>query len=405
MNHKLLYKTISVLLIFFFISSCTEQYALQTNTFEDALVVEATITNELKKQEIKLTRTYRLEDEDNTIETGANVTVTDNANNKYIFELKDTTYISKTEFQAVPGRKYRLDITTKDGKSYFSTSEILPTINEIQSVTPTVENVDNQKGVQITVNSFDPTNTSKYYRYEYEETYKIISPLWNPDKTILLPSLPGGSHAEIGIIPRTKETKTCYSSAKSKDILIASTNVLNEDRMAYPIRFISNQNYIISHRYSIFVKQYILNLEAYTFYKTLKKISGSGNILSQTQPGFFYGNIKSSDNPNEKVIGFFDISSVSTKRIFFNYKDLFPGEPLPPYINNCEIKILTFCFDATNPDCQGGTLLSTISTNQLVYRNSYQYTNPSYTTYEMVAPPCGDCTSFSSNVIPPFWTE
>lgn len=405
MNHKFLYKITFLLLTLFFISGCTEQYALQTNTFEDALVVEATITNELKKQEIKITRTYRLEEEDNTIETGANVTVTDNENNQYTFELKDSVYVSKSEFQAIPGRKYRLDITTDDGKSYYSTSETLPTVNEIQNVDAAVKTVDNQRGVQITVDSFDPNNTSKYYRYEYEETYKIIAPLWNQDKTILLPPLSQGNHKEIGIVAREGESKTCYSTVKSKDILIASTNFLNEDRMAYPIRFISDQNYIISHRYSILVKQYILNLESYTFYKTLKKTSGSDNILSQNQPGFFYGNIRSSDNPNEKVIGFFDVSSVSSKRIFFNYADLFPGEPLPPYVNNCEIKILTFCFESINPDCRGGILLSNIESNQLVYRTSYQYSNPIYTTYEMVPAPCGDCTSFSSNVVPSFWTD
>jgi len=76
------------------------------------------------------------------------------------------------------------------------------------------------------------------------------------------------------------------------------------------------------NRYSIFVKQYVQNFAAHTFYQTLKDISGSESILSQTQPGFFAGNIKSDDNPNEKVIGFFDVSSVSNKRIFFNFSDL-----------------------------------------------------------------------------------
>ena len=42
--------------------SCTEPYAIQTNTFEDALVIEATITNEFKKQEIKISRTFTFEE-------------------------------------------------------------------------------------------------------------------------------------------------------------------------------------------------------------------------------------------------------------------------------------------------------------------------------------------------------
>jgi hypothetical protein len=399
-NRILLFSILCLIL-----SSCTEQYALQSNTFENALVVEATITNELKKQTIKITRTYRLEDTDPTIESGAIVKVTDSENNQYAFELNDSVYVSTKEFQAVPGRKYRLDITTNEGKSYYSTSEILTTINEIQSIDATVQTVKGDRGVEIKVNSYDPTATSKYYRYEYEETYKIETQMWKQDSAIILPPLPEGTHKEIGLVSRKGNSKICYGTAKSKDILIASTNSLNEDRIAFPVRFISNQNYIISHRYSILVRQYIQSLEAYTFYKTLKETSGSDNILSQNQPGFFYGNIKSSNNPNEKVIGFFDVSSVSSKRIFFNYVDLFPGEPLPPNRDNCEIQSFTFCFYAKNPDCRGGLLLSSIEKKQFLYFNSYQYSNPIYTTYEMVSPPCSDCTTFSSNIVPPFWTN
>jgi hypothetical protein len=405
MKKTVLNRILLFLLLCLILSSCTEQYALQTNTFENALVIEATITNELKKQQIKITRTYRLEEEETTIESDAVVTVTDNDNNKYTFEQKDSIYVSQTEFQAIPGKKYRLDITTNQGKSYHSTSETLTTVNEIQSIDATVQTVKGDRGVEIKVNSYDPSESSKYYRYEYEETYKIETQMWKQDSAIILPPLPEGTHKEIGLVSRKGDSKICYGTAKSKDILIASTNSLNEDRIAFPIRFISNQNYIISHRYSILVRQYIQSLEAYTFYKTLKESSGSDNILSQNQPGFFYGNIKSSNNPNEKVIGFFDVSSVSSKRIFFNYVDLFPGEPLPPNRDNCEIQAFTFCFYAKNPDCRGGLLLSSIEKKQFLYFNSYQYSNPIYTTYEMVSPSCGDCTTFSSNIVPSFWVN
>lgn len=399
MKKKLLNRILLLLLLLLFISSCTEQYALQTNTFENALVIEATITNELKKQEIKITRTYRLEEEDPTIETGATVTVTDNENNEYLFELKDGIYVSQTEFQAVPGRKYRLDITTDEGKSYYSTSQTLTTINEIQSIDATVETRNGDRGVEINVNSYDPTGTSKYYRYKYEETYKIIAPVWDDEMTRLAPLQPGEEHQAIMVLPRTKETKTCYTTKKEDNIILTSTNELVEDRVKFPIRFISNQNYIITHRYSILVYQYVQTIEAYTYYKTLKEISGNGSILSQNQPGFFYGNIKSADNPNEKVIGFFEVSSVSSKRIFFNYADLFPREPIPPYFTDCTERVYGDCFNSANPECKGGALRSAIGGNLLVHLAN------SGITYIMVPPPCGDCTSFSSNIIPSFWID
>jgi hypothetical protein len=390
-----------VLLLFGMVSGCTEQYALQTNTYENALVVEATMTNELKKQHIKITRTYRLEENAPQVETNAEVNVTDSDGNQYHFEEENGLYVSQNEFAAIPGKTYRLNIVTSDGKSYNSTNETLTPVNAMESVVPTVQYKNGEKGVGIVVNAYDATANSKYYRYEYEETYKIISPVWDDERTILLPFEAGQQHQGIGIIPRVGETQTCYGTKNSDDIIQTSTNDLGEDRVKFTMRFISNQNYIITHRYSILVRQYVQNLAAYSYYKTLKELSGSESILSQNQPGFFYGNMKSSDNPNEKVIGFFEVASVSSKRIFFNYADLFPGEPLPPYFEDCKVREFKNCFNQNDPECKGAALISVIGSNDLLYVDSDS--NQAY--FFMVKPACGDCTTFASNIRPSFWTD
>ena len=268
----------------------------------------------------------------------------------------------------------------------------------MQEVIPTVMQRNGERGVGIVVKSYDSNNTSKYYRYEYVETFKVIAPQWDDERTILTQSATGPG---ILVIPRTQETQTCYSTQNSNDIIQTSTNDLSEDRVNFAMRFISNKNYIISHRYSILVRQYVQSLAAYTFYKTLKETSGSGSILSQNQPGFFYGNMKAIDNPNEKVIGFFEVASVSEQRVFFNYTDLFPGEPLPPYFTKCDIREYKYCFDFEDPDCRGAALLSSIGSNSLVYVDS----SGNETYFFMVVPPCGDCTTFSSNIIPSFWID
>ncbi len=380
-----------LLLLFIILNSCSEQYVLQTNTFEDAIVVEATITNEFKKQEIKISRTYRFEDTEPKFETGATVYITDDLGNQYLFEEEAESYISVNAFQASPGRFYKLNITTNQGKTYTSTTETLTTINEINNITTNIVTKDGERGVQINVDSFDPNFASKYYRYEYEEAYKIIAPKWVRNKAIVT------GPEQIGIQPISTETKTCYSIKKSTDIMLSNTTDLNEDRENFPIRFISNQNYIITHRYSILVKRYVENLAAYTFYKTLKEISASGSVLSQNQPGFFYGNIKSVENPNEKAIGFFEVASISTKRIFFNYTDIFPQEPLPPYYNKCEELVLYFCFGL--PPCVGDGMIQAIEAHTLTY-----YYNDGII-YHMYEAPCGDCTTFSSNIKPLFWID
>jgi len=399
MSKQRIMQTNKIFLIFLFCfiaQGCTEPYILETNTYEEALVVEATITNELKNQEITLTKTSRFEDTATQTEKGATVFITDETGIRYDFKEESGKYISTTEFQASPGKEYKLNINTKDGRSFESTTEKLPTINPIQDIKAVVETRDTVRGVSINVSSFDPTNSSKYYRYEYEETYKIITPEWRLRKAIVISS-PSGGDPSIETIPNDPNTKICYSTKKNTEIILTSTNQLKEDRVDFSPRFISDQNYIISHRYSILVKQYVENLAAYTYYKALKKISGSGSLLSPLQPGVLNGNIKSTNNSDDKIVGYFDVTSVSSKRIYFNYSDLFPGEALPPYYTKCELEEVLFCFGL--PPCNGDALAYAFAMNTMTYSHN------SGITYYIYPAPCGDCTTFSSNIKPPFWED
>jgi len=385
-----------LLLTCFLLVRCTEPYILETNTYEEALVVEATITNELKKQEITLTKTSRFEDAATQIEKGADVFVTDNTGIRYDFEEESGKYVSTIEFQAIAGKEYRLNINTKDGRTFESSTETLTPVNPMQDVKAAVETKDSLRGVNIRVSSYDPTNTAKYYRYEYEETYKIIAPEWRLRKAIVIDGINGGDPT-LETIPNSPDTKVCYTTKKNTEIILTSTAELKENRIDFPVRFISNQNYIISHRYSILVKQYIENLASYTYYKTLKKIAGSGTLLSPLQPGILYGNLKSTNNSNAKIIGYFDVASVSSKRIYFNYEDLFPGEALPPYYVKCDQQDVLFCF---GPEpCLGPALVYAFSMNTMTY--SYH----DGILYHIYPAPCGDCTTFSSNIKPLFWID
>ncbi|MEN2414137.1 DUF4249 domain-containing protein [Flavobacterium mesophilum] len=392
---------------------CTTPYDYQASSgYEDIIVIESTITNQNKTQEVKITRAYKLDDKAPIFEAGATVYVTDNTGNKYDFKQNTDKYTSVTSFQVAPNKQYQLHVRTKDGRSYISSAETLPQQTEIESVEANAKTKGQQLGIEITVNSYDPTNSSHYYRYEYDETYKIVAPNWYPQKATAV-YFPPGTYppGKVVIEDRTEEAKVCFSSQSSTELLLTSTNDLSEDRVTnFPVRFIPSTDPIIRNRYSILVKQYVQSLAAHTFSETLKEISNSGSILSQTQPGFFYGNIKSVENPSEKVIGYFDVSSYSEKRIFFNFKDLLNGQPIPAYQYNCPIEfteqnvgdyIFSYCFNK-NPafGCQGEAILNFLSSGEKVY-----FPTEFPTSYILYPIECGDCTSFSSNIKPPFWID
>lgn len=380
-------------------ASCVDPYQLETNSFEEVLVIEATLTNELKQHQVKITKTYKLEEAVPSIATNANVSVIDNLGNSYNYSFANGVYLSNEIYQAEANRSYKLRVEN-NGQIYESALETLNESKPIESITTTIETKNGDRGVQLRVNSFDANGNSKYYRFDYEETYKIIAPYWSENvATVILDDSPGMSTGdEIVISPRTYEARTCYSSVKSTELIGTSTIGLSEDRIQeFPIRFIKVTDPIIKHRYSINVKQYVQSLAAYTFYKTLAELSAAGeNIFSQNQPGFFYGNIKSVATPAEKVIGFFEVSGMSEKRIFFNFEDVFPNDNPPPYFYPCEI----YQYNSTvfgPSDNQGANLRSALfSGNGIFYSSDFPI-------YSLVKPECGDCTTFSSNVIPPFW--
>ncbi len=402
MLHINTFRKIIFILLGLLLNRCVEPIDIeQSLNFENAIVIEATITNELKHQEIFLSNSYKFDDDKPLAETNANVQIVDSALNTYIFEeASPGKYISMNEFSAQSDIEYQLLITTKEGKTYNSKKEKLPSITKIDNLYPIREMDDfGNDGVSILIDSYDPSGNSMYYRYEYEETYKIIAPYWSPKDLLVSPTY------ELYFAPKSKEEQICYNTVLSNDMIQTETNNLSEDRVTkFNIRRISIENPIITTRYSILVKQYIQSLEAYTYYKTVKKLSGSGNVFSQNQPGFISGNIFSVDDRNEKVIGFFELSSVSSKRLFFNYTDLFPNESAPPYFEDCTI-FATGVGSPPPPKGEENNLTYVISSGQAKYYSKNLDPEEGEGPYDLVRRACGDCTVLGSNIKPDFWED
>ncbi|GGG98620.1 hypothetical protein GCM10011416_16020 [Polaribacter pacificus] len=370
------------------INGCTEAYDLKITTIEEALVIEATISNELKYQEIKLSKATALEVEEIIAESNATIEVKDEANNSYSFtETSPGIYTSNIQFSAKINTNYQLFIKTANGDTYESNPTKTTSHSKIEDLTVTLgESLENNNEFRLNVSSFDPNGQSKYYRYTYEETYKIVAPYWSPFDITLNPG--------IEIVPRTIQNQICYQTYRSNAIIQTETTNLTEDRVSeFTVRRIPVTDYIASHRYSILVKQYVQSFEAYNYYKLLNKFSNASDLLTQSQPGFFEGNIKAVSEPSKKVIGFFEIASVSSKRTYFNYKDFYPnGTPNTPEL--CGVYSPTL------------HLMDALQSGEFTF---YDYNpQPSESLpgpYLLVSKGCGDCTVYGTNVKPNFWIE
>ncbi|GAA3596274.1 hypothetical protein GCM10022396_11950 [Flavivirga amylovorans] len=370
---------------------CTDPFQLETESFEDVLVIEATITDEFKRQEIKISRTSLLESDMQIFENNANVRIEASNGNVYRFsETQNGLYHSNVLFQAVEGISYKLLITTAIGREYVSDDEFLPPKAEIENLYGEVVNLNGEIGIQVLVDSNEDLGEANFFRYEYEETYKIIAPNFSFFDATLIGDV-------ITLVPRDPSKQTCYSTNYSGDIILTSVSSLAENRISkFPIRLIPIKSSIIRERYSILVKQYVQSVNANTYYKILKDLnSDEEGVFIDNQPGFIKGNISSKQSINEKVIGFFDVSSVTSKRIYFNYLDF--NLELPPYLFACDFLELDSAM--TDPINERLILIGS-------FRDGYKYVSGNDGgVFTIVNQECGDCTTFSSNIKPTFWID
>ncbi|TVZ56334.1 uncharacterized protein DUF4249 [Lutibacter sp. Hel_I_33_5] len=418
-------KIIIISLILTFLSCVERINLIKETTLNSFLVVEATITDKIDFQEVHLRRSSPLDSIQSNLENNATIRVIGDEGSVYSFQQNaNGVYTSQNKFSASFGVNYSLEITTQDGNQYKSENSSLTSKSKIKKLYLKRDfNEKKEEGISIYVDTENPENLNQLLRFDYQETYKIIAPTYHPYELIIQnDDLPYSPEVLAGLTPKEvvaffvtleqkeKQERICYNTVRSKKIQLENSKSFEQNVLEkYRIRFIDRFNYIMSHRYSILVKQYTQSSQAHEYYKTLRQFSeGSGNVLSQVQPGFIEGNIKAVNNPDENIIGYFEVTSLDEKRIYFNYKDLFPGEDLPPYYKPCHG---THIPELYTRDQLTGIIDSSPIQEYIVWtENKYIRDNPEDNNlnfpYVMTTiPACGDCTVLGKNSVPDFWQD
>ncbi len=390
-------KALSCFGIFLMLLSCVEEIELNTKNFESLIVIEANMTNEVKQQEVNISRTFRFEEEGPSKETNATVVLlADGSPFVNFVEIEPGRYVSSQVFAVQNNIEYTLNVQTQDGRNYTSSSSQLPETGQIQDIAVQAsEDSFGNPGVSILTNTTSNAGNGNYYKFEYEETYKIIAPYWRSDD--LFPIV---DSCDFTIDLREKEERVCYNTVKSVDIILANTIGQPEGQLTdFEARFIEANNTIIAHRYSILLKQFVIPEEAYRYFEKRRELSIQDNLFSQAQPGFLEGNITSVESPNdEQVIGIFYVSTVNEKRFFFNWTDVYLDQEPP------EIPCGVFAPALTKMD--GNCLLKeSVTANTVRYWGENLDPTMNEGPYDVVTRVCGDCTASGSNIVPDFWEE
>lgn len=307
-------------LVMLLLNSCIERIYLtgEGNTFVPELVINGTITTDKQMQEIVISMTSSPEDPKIAPLSGCSVQVQDGKNNSYPFREsgKPGHYSGIINSGGlVPGSQFSLKVLTPDGKQYSSSVEKLLPCPEINSVyyqlktKPTPNPDESESGIQFYLDFEGNDTFSNFYlwklaeTYEYHSTWPVIRYM---DRT-----------GTVTLRKADYSNFVCYKTDSIRDIFTLSTNGLNQNSYKkYPLHFVNDKTQRLMYGYSLLVSQYSLTEDAYNFWNNLKKNNKESVDIFGKQPAIVKGNMFNVNDSTEQVLGYFGVSSVSSRRIF-----------------------------------------------------------------------------------------
>ncbi len=255
---------------------------------------------------IRLTRSFKLDDSAQLqMESGAQVTVESESGAAFpLYEQFGGTY-SADQLSLDASEKYRLHIITNNGHEYAS--DYVPVLKN-----PPIDSVNwkrDQNGVTIYVNTHNPENDTRYYRWEFEETWENRSSYYAYYKLV------NGKPVQRQL--PEEQVYECWKHHNPSELILGSTEQLAQDVVTQKkLVSIPTGDDRLSVRYSILVRQFALPKEGYAFYQLLKKNTESLGSIFDAQPSEITGNIHALSDSTEKVIGFITIVPGQEQRIF-----------------------------------------------------------------------------------------
>lgn len=311
-------------------------------------------------------------------EAGAQFQLTYNPNTQK-FDSGSALNLDKT-------KKYRLHITV-DAKEYASDYVAVKT-------NPAIDNVEfNAKPdkLEISIDTHDPANNTRYYRWDYDET-------WRFHATFQSDFIVNPITRQINLRSPADQSYYCFANDTSSTILIGSTAKLTQDVVAQaPITTISSYAEKLELRYSILVRQYAITKEEYEFWENIKKNTEQLGSIFDSQPSQLVGNIHCITNPQEPVIGYVSATNVQQKRIFINNSQL-PQSWIPKNPYACSLDSALFFNPKTMTDEVAKYIINSDAVPLEEIAKGNIVLGYLYSSIE-----CSDCRIRGKVAQPPFW--
>jgi hypothetical protein len=368
------------------LAACKEAYISPVKKVDIGyLVIDGVLNSGSGPARINLSRTSRLDSITSNYVDGAIVRVIGEDNSVYELGSNGNGIYTASDLNLNTGQKYKLYKKTTADKEYAS--DFVPALYNpaIDSISWTREG----GGVQIYVNTHNSQNNTRYYQWDFEETWEFQTPYFHQLKYIIK-QLPGEQIYSVGFVDSTTygpdySIHTCWQYNNSSDLQLGSSAKLSQDIIHLPLVYIPKDSWELSILYSIRVVQHAWTKAGYDFLQIMKKNTETTGSVFDAQPSQLPGNIHCITDTLEPVIGFFNLSPPTETRIFISNKQV----PDWHYREGCyEIKIANTSDEIKR---NGIGLMPTIVIDGNIG------------IFGAAPPYCVDCTLRGFNVKPAYW--
>lgn len=396
---------LTLLVIFISVYSCVDVFYPQPENKAGLLIIDALITDESRSYDVYISRSVTSITTKTTLVKGACVKIFDESGEQAsLLEIAAGHYITDSKkFKGHIGKKYLLYIKTSDGSEYLSDTCAMHGLSGVDNVyfrktTKLDESGENeQTGISFYIDGHFTDKENCYLRWDYNEDWKIAA-TFVPEYSF------SGTNT---FTPIPEKNMFCWKKAKSNKIVIHSFQdqsepVVREQEVGFIKPALSDR---FNVRYSILVNQYTISRKEYDFWNQLKQTNEEGGSLFERQPYTIIGNIKNISDPKEAVLGYFQVASVSSKRLYVEPYQI--GRLLLPMLpNTCELNTYRI-----GDIVESGRLSSLTEIYQYLVRHDSTLVRPFYNTVGIIdgmtasSRQCCDCTASGDNKKPDFWIE
>lgn len=372
-----------LLLIALMVCSCIEPYdppLKETNV--NYLVVEAFLDGTEGIATVRLSRTIPVKSDENIpAETNALVFIEDEQGATFLLDHGGAGIYHGTVNNINDQNKYRIVVRTGDAHEYVSTYTNVMKTPPIDSITWSVH----RDGIQFEVNTHDPTDQARFFKWTFTETYEYHSKLYSKFKFT----------PDREIVERTPEEQLtyCWKTNESKGLIVGSAKHLQKSVLSkFPVKVVPYGSIQLTAKYSMLLKQQALTEEVYNYWHELERSTEQLGGLFDPLPTEVLGNIRCIHHKDERVLGVFSASTVAEQRIFLSRSQL----PL-----NIVDKFLDRSF------CPADTVLLPdleFLPDYTLFIDEVYGLGPDPIGYTYGSSDCADCTSKGGQTSrPPFW--